>query len=77
MIILNTLGARSKIITHRAYWIEHDVIEECRESDLEIEKIGGYRAGWSRSQYGYFEFTEPQHIEPHQRVIVKKKVSRY
>jgi hypothetical protein len=64
------VGACSKVITNTAFWKIYNVTEECNELQFLMEKISGYQMEWR--QYGYFEFTKPECIKSHQRVIVKK-----
>lgn len=66
------LGARSKNITKIAYWKVFNVTQECKESSFIKEKFLGYNKEWIR--YGYFELTNPIHIETTQNFIILKKV---
>ena len=65
-------GARSKDITAMAYCKLFDVTEWCKESKFLKQIMPGYKQGWIR--HGYFEFTKPEDIKFHQRIIVMKKV---
>ena len=56
-----------------AYWKLFKVIEECEESEFMKQKMPGYTPGQIR--YSYFQFTHPEDIKHHQRVIVMKKVT--
>ena len=72
LIILFLKGERSKDITYTAFWRLYDVHEQCNESNFAEKSIPRYTSEWSR--YCHFEFTKPEHIKPHQRVVLLMKV---
>ena len=53
----------------------YDVTVECREIDFVAENTPGYEKEWIR--YGYFQWSNQEHIKPYQRVIVMKKARYY
>lgn len=54
--------------------VPFEIFEVCEETnivDFANEKVTAYEHS---SGYGYFEFIEPEYIQPHQKIIIMKEV---
>ena len=69
MYVFIIKGARSKVLI--VYSELYGVTETCKQDTFTKEKNLAYRKEWIH--YGYFEFTKPEYIQPHQRIVVMKK----